>query len=357
MNLNSAKNIILLKLLGVSFNFLLLIILGYFWNDILGFYVSVIAFSVIYAALLDAGENNLNLNRKFDAFVWQSNFRFSLKNRFLFFGFILIFSSSFILIFNNSFLYFISVLLGGFSTLVYMRIRTIYWRENLPSKSIILGELFPAFIRVLAIPICIYLGFEFYWTFLILIFSGLLLSKNIFADGALDLLPFKLGQSVIKEKQEKTRNQSFVLTYLTSVFLAVKDQVVSIFIVDLPAANQTMMVVYTRLLNLVTILFTPKVARINGSVNKNGECSGSSLKKPLELFLLLTLVVIFLNFFLLAFSKYGSFEIEWNFFDGLIASLSLLSVPFVTLFLAKGFTFRVLVLSILIAVINILWWS
>lgn len=357
MKNRQSQIIILFKVSSVTFNLLLLVILSQFYNDTLAAYVAIQAFSIVYASVIDAGENNLNLNRNIDRFIWKTNFNRSHSERLLTLALLLTTCTLFVYFLSPSSTHPLSIAFNSLSVFIFMRIRTIYWREDHPIKSILLGETLPALTRMIGIPICLYAGIEMFYGFTPAILIGLLITKKTFHHGLMDLLPFNLHRRSLPTGKPEFKNQPFLITYFTSILLAVKDQITSIFIVELPASSQTFMVFYTRALTLINLLSTPKLADINRSANKYEIQTKKDQRKPISLSLVMFGCVILANSVTLGLSSYGPFNSTWRFSDGFVASLSLLSAPFVTFLLARGKSLCVLILTILITLFNIFWWT
>lgn len=349
--------LVYIKFVSVFLNLTNLLIIGMFWNDYLALYVSTLAASIILSALLDAGENNLNLNRSLKPNVWYTNYYFSFPVRLVTFIFIL---SFLFIIFHKNEEFFKSgyaILFGGLSNLIFMRIKTIYWRSDDPYKSYFLGEFCPSLLRFVFVPSLLLLGYSFNISFALVFLIAFYISRKIFIDGVFDILPFKLNLRDI-DSQDMLVRTNFFLTYFTSVVLALKDQIVSLYIPELPSSNQSVMVIYTRILTILNILITPKNAKINSCVTGSNSDSKKALKQAINLFLIILIMIISISLLLENILYYlPSFNLKWNFYDGLIVGLSLLVVPFITYFMAKGFVFFVLVLSIIVSLVNILWWS
>lgn len=346
------SKLVFIKAISLILNLSALVIIGTVSKIDLINFVSILGASIVLSSVLDFGENNYNLKRTLPAYEWQTNLYFSFNVRITLLSFIIIISFLSVFLIYTDFQIGISVVIAGISNVAFMRVRTIYWRNNEPLKALSIGEFVPSFARFIIIIGYSLFQYSIFYVFIISLLLGIYIINMCFKDGIYDLLPLKINQKYLIYDN---RSSKFIITYLTSILLALKDQIVNILIVKVDLSMQTYLIIYTRILVIVTVMITPKLAQINSTVNS---IESSKLSKRLtnELSRNLILLILIINISLGLYLNYtNQFDFKYI-VSGIVTSLSLITIPFITLFLAQGKSGYVLLISMIVTLINILWW-
>lgn len=346
----NAMLVIFFKGGGVFFNLMALVFLTFQMESELAKYVSMLAFSIVLASILDCGDANLNLKRTYGVYCWYQNLKIDI---FLFVIFLLLLSLLTYYVstlWYSGFTFFLAVLFMSYASLFFNRIRVYFWRTDRAIKSIVYGEFFPSLFRFISVLIWFEGGFGL-WGFVISFY--LLSALFIFIKKSFLL---ECGKNIFYlAALERKSIFSFVSfsSYILSIFLSLRDQIVSIMIPSLPSSQQVLVVYFSRVLTVFQILLTPVLVKINSMIGY-GEVENRKKYLKWTIFINFTVVYFasFVYYFFSGFLGYGS----WDYNDGLIIGFSLIFSPLVTYLLALGKTRIVLFVSLIIVMINIFWW-